>query len=50
MKEVLQLLLCSIVIQNIKIFYRGPVMFVVTCLFSEFGVSLPMLILFDDIN
>ena len=30
-KKVLQLLLCSIVMQNIQIFYRGPVMFVVTC-------------------
>ena len=30
-KKVLQLLLCSIVMQNIQIFYGGPVMFVVTC-------------------
>ena len=29
-KKVLQLLLCSIVMQNIQIFYRVPVMFVVT--------------------
>ena len=32
-KKVLQLLLRSIVMQNIQIFYRAPVMFVVTCLF-----------------
>ena len=30
-KKALQLLLCSIVIENIQIFYGGPVMFVVTC-------------------
>ena len=30
-KKVLQLLLCSIVMENIQIFYSGPVMFVVTC-------------------
>ena len=29
-KKLLQLLLCSIVMQNIQIFYRTPVMFVVT--------------------
>ena len=29
--------LCSIVMQNIQIFYRGPVMFVVTC-FSQIDV------------
>ena len=32
-KKVLQLLLCSIVMQNIQIFYGGPVMFVVRCFF-----------------
>ena len=32
-KKVPQLLLCSIVMQNIQIFYGGPVMFVVTCFF-----------------
>ena len=30
-EKVSQLLLCSIVMQNIEIFYGGPVMFVVTC-------------------
>ena len=30
-KKVLQMLLCSIVMQNIQIFYRGPVFLVVTC-------------------
>ena len=30
-KKVLQLLLCSIVMQNIQIFYGSPVMLVVTC-------------------
>ena len=30
-KKVLQLLLCSIVMQNIQIFYGGSVMFIVTC-------------------
>ena len=30
-KKVSQLLLCSIVMQNIQIFYGGPVMFSVTC-------------------
>ena len=30
-KKVLQLLLCSIVMQNIQIFYGNPVMFVNTC-------------------
>ena len=34
-KKVLQLLLCSIVMKNIQIFYGGPVIFVVTC-FSQF--------------
>ena len=29
--------LCSIVMQNIEIFYRGPVMFVITC-FSQIDV------------
>ena len=30
-KKVLQLLLCFIVIQDIQIFYGGPVMLIVTC-------------------
>ena len=30
-KKLLQLLLCSTMMQNIQIFYVGPVMFVVTC-------------------
>ena len=30
-KRMLQLVLCSVVMQNIQIFYRGPIMFVVTC-------------------
>ena len=30
-KKVSKLILCSTVMQNIQIFYRGPVMFVVTC-------------------
>ena len=30
-KKVLQLIFCSIVIQNIQMFYGGPVMFVVAC-------------------
>ena len=30
-KKVLELLLCSIVMQNIQIFYEGQVLFVVTC-------------------
>ena len=30
-KKVLQLLLCSIVMQNIEVFYRSPIMFLVTC-------------------
>ena len=34
-KKVLQLLMCSIVMQNIQIFYGGPVMFVVTCLIEK---------------
>ena len=36
-KKVLQLLLCSIVIQNIEILYMGPVMFIITC-FSEWKI------------
>ena len=32
-KKVSQLLLCSIVIQSIEIFYGGPAMFIVTCFF-----------------
>ena len=31
-EKVSQLLLCSVMMQNIQIFYRGPVMFVVTYL------------------
>ena len=34
-KKVSQLLLCSIVMQNIQIFYGGPVMFVVTYYFHK---------------
>ena len=33
LQRVLQLLLCSIVMQNIQIFYGGPAMFIVTYLF-----------------
>ena len=36
-KRVSQLLLCSIVIQNIQIFYRGPVMYIVTCFLTQTG-------------
>ena len=32
-KKLLQLLFCSIVMQNIQIFYGGTVMFVVICLY-----------------
>ena len=32
-KKVLRLILCSVVTQNIQIFYVGSVMFVVTCLY-----------------
>ena len=35
-KKLLQLLLCFIVMQNIQIFYGGPVMFVVTCFEFKF--------------
>ena len=31
-KKVLELLLCYIVMQNIQVFYMGPVMFLDTCL------------------
>ena len=34
-KRVLQLLLCSIVMQNIPIFYWGPVMFIATCFLAQ---------------
>ena len=34
-KKMLQLLLCSILMQNIQIFFGGPVMFVVTCFFLK---------------
>ena len=34
-KRVLQLLLCSIVMQNIQIVYGGPVMFIVTCFLAQ---------------
>ena len=33
--RVLQLLLCSIVIQSIQIFYGRPVMFIITCFFAQ---------------
>ena len=36
-KKLPQLLLCSVVMQNIQIFYGGPVMFVVTCFFLIIG-------------
>ena len=35
--KVLQMLFCSIVIENIQIFYGGPVMFVVTFLFQDWN-------------
>ena len=35
LQRVLQLLLCSIVMQNIQIFYGGPVMFIVTCFLTK---------------
>ena len=35
-KKVVQLLFCSIVMQNIEIFYGGPVMFAVTCFYCFF--------------
>ena len=34
-KKVSQLLLCSFLMQNIQIFYGGPVMFIVTCYSSN---------------
>ena len=34
-QRVLQLLLCSIVMQNIQIFYGGPAMFIVTCFLAQ---------------
>ena len=34
-KKLLQLLLCSIVMQNIQIFHRVPVMFIVTCFLAQ---------------
>ena len=35
LQGVLQLLLCSIVIQNIQIFYRGRATFIVTCFLAQ---------------
>ena len=35
-KKVSQELLCSIIMQNIQIFYGGPVMFSVTCYYKIF--------------
>ena len=35
LQRMLQLPLCSIVIQNIQIFYGGPVMFIVTCFLAQ---------------
>ena len=35
LQRVLQLLLCSIVMQNIQIFYGGPVMFIFTCFLAQ---------------
>ena len=34
-KKMLQLFLCSTLMQNIQIFYLGPVMFVVTCFLAQ---------------
>ena len=35
----MQLLLCSIVMQNIQIFYGSPVMFVVSCSKNKVAVA-----------
>ena len=35
--KVSQMLFCSIVMENIQIFYGGPVMFVVTFLFQDWN-------------
>ena len=35
LQSVLQLLLCSIVMQNIQIFYGGPAVFIVTCFLAQ---------------
>ena len=35
LQRVLQRHLCSIVMQNIQIFYGGPAMFIVTCFFAQ---------------
>ena len=35
LQRVLQLLWCSIVMQNIQIFYGGPAMFIVTCFLAQ---------------
>ena len=35
LQRVLQLLLCSIVMQNIQIFYGGPATFIVTCFLAQ---------------
>ena len=35
LQRVLQLLLRSIVMQNIQIFYKGPAMFIVSCFLAQ---------------
>ena len=35
LQRVMQLLLCSVVTQNIQIFYGGPAMFIVTCFLAQ---------------
>ena len=35
LQRVLQLLLCSVVMQNIQIFYGGPAMFIVNCFLTK---------------
>ena len=35
LQRVLQLILCSFVMQNIQIFYGGPAMFIVTCFLAQ---------------
>ena len=38
LQRVLQLLLCSIVMENIQIFYRGPAM-IITCFLAQPGLK-----------
>ena len=35
LQRILLLLLCSIVMQNIQTFYRGPAIFIVTCFLTQ---------------